>query len=74
MIFCLCVAKEAAMTTKEFMLLAIEANNPCSLKHIIWECKDQGFTKGFIQALQALKNDGLIRTIDDDGETIVELI
>jgi hypothetical protein len=35
----------------------------------------QGFTKGFIQALQALKDAGLIRTdSEDDGATTVWLV
>ena len=60
--------------TRDFMLDVISADGPCTLKHVLNDCKFQGFTKGFTQALQSLKNDGLIRTDCEDGEITVELI
>ena len=63
------------MTTEEFMLDVIKADGPCSLKHVLADCKFQGFTKGFVQSLQSLKNKRLIETfIEEDGSVTVELI
>jgi len=63
------------MTTEQFILDVVSADGPCSLKHVLSDCKVQGFTKGFVQALQSLKNKRLIETfIEDDGSVTVELI
>lgn len=62
------------MTTQEYLLLVIEADGPCSLRHAWNDCKFQGFTKGFVKALQSLKDAGLIRTECEDGDTTVELV
>jgi hypothetical protein len=61
------------MTTYDYILQVIQAQNPCSLKHVIWDCKQQGFTKGFVKALQTLKDDHLIFTEHEDNETTVYL-
>ena len=61
--------------TRDYMLICVAADGPCSLAHVLADCKFQGFTKGFVQALQSLKNAGLVRTdCDDDGATIIELV
>ena len=61
------------MTTYDYILQVVQAHNPCSLKYVIWDCKQQGLTKGFIKALQALKDDQLIFTEYEDKETTVYL-
>ena len=60
--------------TRDFMLLVVQADGPCTLKHVLSDCKNQGFTNGIVQALQSLKDDQLVITTDEDGETIIELI
>jgi hypothetical protein len=63
------------MTTQDFILLVVQADGPCTLAHVLHDCKTQGFTKGFVQALQALKNARLVQTEqDEEGQTIIELI
>ena len=62
------------MTTQDYILQVIQADGPCTLKHVINDCKFQGFTKGFVQALQALKNARLVDTDDQDGETVAYFI
>ena len=63
------------MTTSDFILLVVQADGPCSLKHVLWDCKQQGFTAGFVPALQSLKDQRLIETYaEDDGSTTVALI
>ena len=59
--------------TRDFMLTVVQADGPCTLKHVLSDCKNQGFTKGIVQALQSLKNEQLVITTDEDGETIIEL-
>jgi hypothetical protein len=62
------------MTTAEFILQVVQADGPCSIKHVLHDCKQQGFTKGFIPALQSLKNARLVETDSEDGDTIISLI
>jgi len=62
------------MTTQEYLLLVIEADGPCSLRHAWNDCKFQGYTKGFVKALQSLKDARLVETDTEDGETTISLI
>jgi hypothetical protein len=55
------------------MLTVVQADGPCTLQHVLNDCKAQGFTKGIVQALQSLKDERLVITEDEDGETIIEL-
>jgi len=55
------------------MLLVVQADGPCTLKHVLRDCRIQGFTNGIVQALQSLKDEQLVITVDEDGETIIEL-
>jgi len=66
--------KEPNMTTQEYLLLVIEADGPCSLRHAWNDCKFQGYTKGFVKALQSLKDARLVETDTEDGETTISLI
>ena len=59
--------------TRDFMLMVVQADGPCTLKHVLNDCKVQGFTYGLVQALQSLKDEQLVITEDEDGETIIEL-
>jgi hypothetical protein len=59
--------------TRNFMLLVVQADGPCTLKHVLSDCKTQGFTSGIVQALQSLKDEQLVTTEEEDGETIIEL-
>lgn len=59
--------------TRDYMLIVVQADGPCTLKHVLNDCKVQGFTNGLVQALQSLKDEQLVITEDEDGETIIEL-
>jgi hypothetical protein len=59
--------------TRDFMLMVVQADGPCTLKHVLSDCKAQGFTNGIVQALQSLKDDQLVITTNEEGETIIEL-
>lgn len=61
-------------STRDYILQVVQADGPCTLKHVLSDCKFQGITKGFVQALKDLKDDHLIETEEEDGETIVSLI
>lgn len=63
-----------ALTTKEYITLVIEADAPCSLKHLIADCDRQGFTKGFTKAFHELRIEHCINTYQSEGATIIELV
>ncbi len=64
------------MTHIEAIKTHIEADAPCTLKHVIVWASAQGFGGSkTVQAIQVLKNQRIIETsIDDDGTVIVDLI
>ena len=62
------------MTTYDFILQTVQSDGPCSLKHVLSDCKEQGFTKGFIPAYHALKMDNLIREYLEGSDAIVYLV
>jgi len=59
--------------TRDYMLTVVQADGPCTLQHVLRDCKLQGYTKGIVQALQSLKDEKLVITEEEDGETIIEL-
>ena len=64
------------LTHYEVIKTHIEASNPCSLRSIMSWATSQGFGGSkAIQALDSLKRERIIDTVQDDtGLTIVELV
>lgn len=66
--------KVSTMTTSDYILIVVRADGPCSLRHVLADCKQQGFTAGFVKAFQSLKDQGLIYTETDEEGTTVSLV
>ena len=64
------------LTHYEAIKTHIEASNPCSMRSVMSWATAQGFGGSkAVQAIQALKNERIIETSqDDEGNTIVELV
>jgi hypothetical protein len=54
----------------DYLLTVIQADNPCSLKHVINDLKNQGMMRGFVPNLHALVVAKIIK-IEDDGTVIL---
>ena len=59
------------MTTKDFLLMTIQAQNPCSYRYLIQQCQFHGFTRGMVQAFNELKHEGLIYVSEDDDNALI---
>lgn len=64
------------LTHYEVIKTHIEASNPCSMRSVMSWTAAQGFGGSkAVQAIQALKNERIIETSqDDEGNTIVDLL
>lgn len=64
------------LTHYEVIKTHIEACNPCSMRSVMSWATSQGFGGSkAIQAIQALKNERIIDTSqDDEGNTVIDLI